>query len=134
MDIPVNGSPQEPAEDKKAHLTVLDWLHSGYTQPKTGRNMTVLQRMCELWARNMNSFKAVIYSQVKPEPKHPYGSIGLTVGEAMELQFLHGMLSGFANAEDKKNSAEVNKLVAEELERAKTGIYLSPAKRILVPR
>ena len=131
MDEQETPQPEEKPQ-RPGPTTVLEWLKLEGKAPD-GRNFTILQRITELFCCNGGSFQTRLYPKVLPNPAHAYGRVGLNVHETIELQRLYGTLVGFYLSDGFASETVVQKLAQEEIERAKKGIYKSPAKRIIVP-
>lgn len=102
-------------------MTVIDWLSSD------GRDSRkVIEYLAELIVVNRGDIQVRNIGQVVEDPSCPYGRYGLTPLEAMHLQELRGILSGFMMATGGAFEGEVRVLIQQTIARSSNVCLLRP--------
>lgn len=88
--------------------------------PPIREEVKIVERLAELIAVNFGKTEVHQWGQPKPAPGHPYGRVGLTMHEAIDLISLNGIHTGFVLCQDDDLVfAASRKMIQEEIMRVK---------------
>lgn len=88
-------------------ISAVVWLKSNNEQP--------LKRIAELIAINSMNLALTEVGTVTPSQENRYGRKGLTVPEAVELQYLRGFMEGMLSATQGRDATLCKNLIQREI-------------------
>lgn len=104
---------------------LMKWLDS-----KLFKEITIAERLAELIVVNGGTPKISQLGNVKTDNNHPYGRIGLTVAEGLDLATMHGQFLGLfvAANQDQSYPRILEQRLQEEVNKAKS----MPRNRLII--